>query len=206
MKQVFIFLYTCFFFFVALSDASALTSLNGRTDDGMEKEQAAVKKFGLSRFKDQTVIRRAIKQRLIVKVPTRGRGFFLDRNIGSKASGNRYLYRYARPYTRQFIVWLGREYHRRFHGSFKVTSLVRSCAYQRRLSEGNTNAVACENTSHTTGATVDIAKRGMSSAGKKWVRKILLGLERRKLLQVTEEHRQPVYHIMVYPLFTRRHR
>lgn len=205
MKKITIFL-SVFFFFIIADKALALTSLNGRTDDGIDKEQAAVKKFDLSRFQDQTVIRRAIKQRLLTRVPARGRGFYLDRKIGVHASGNRHLYRYARPYTRQFIFWLGRQYQRRFHGSFKVTSLVRSCSYQLRLSRSNTNAVTCEATSHTTGATVDIAKRGMSSVGQKWMRKTLLNLERRGLIQATEERRQPVFHVMVYPLFSRRYR
>lgn len=179
--------------------ARTRVSLNARRDGGRCKEAAAMRKFKLSRLRHQRGLRQFIKKGLLIRVPSRGREFYLDGGIGQHASANKHLYAHARPWTVRFIKWLGGQYWHRFKSRFKVTSLVRTCAYQRRLARRNVNAGKCGTSSHLSGATLDISKKGMSQNALRWMRKTLLGLERGKKVQTTEERRQSVFHIMVFP-------
>ncbi|MBI4280848.1 hypothetical protein HY628_01465 [Candidatus Uhrbacteria bacterium] len=181
--------------------AAGRSSLNSFEDHGLEKEGAAVERFALSRLANTHDLRKMIREKRLARVPNRGKGFVLDQRLGLRDHRNRQLYRHARPYTLRFIQWLGREYGRRFDHAFRITSLVRTCEYQRRLRRSNPNATSCEATSHTTGATVDIQYRVMSRRGRTWVRSVLLDFERQGFLQATMERGQPVFHVMVYPTY-----
>ena len=174
-------------------------SLDARKDGGGNKEQEAMSKFNLTQIRDQKELRRFIAKRLLVRVPSQGRGFYLDKKIGQLADANQHLYCFARAWTVRFIKWLGQKYWRKFKSKFKITSLIRTCLYQKRLARGNVNAAACGTSSHLTGATFDVTKKGMSLKAVQWMRKTLLAMERSGNIQGTEERIQPVFHIMVLP-------
>ena len=54
---------------------------------------------------------------------------------------------------------------------------------------------------HLTGATVDLAKSGMTASQKAWMRRALLPLEQSGVIDVEEEFRQACFHITVYKEF-----
>jgi hypothetical protein len=110
-------------------------------------------------------------------------------------------YRYLRPWSKLFLERLSRQYHARFHKRLRVTSLVRTVARQRALSKRNGNAAAAQGSrrsSHLTGATIDISKRGMTVRELNWMRRVIHSLRQQRYLYGIEEFHQPVFHIMVY--------
>jgi hypothetical protein len=73
--------------------------------------------------------------------------------------------------------------------------------YQRRLMRTNGNAAPAEGdvvSPHLTGATVDIAKSGLSRQEMAWMRERLLALQSAGKIDVEEEFRQACFHITVY--------
>ena len=73
--------------------------------------------------------------------------------------------------------------------------------YQKRLMEINGNAAPAEGdivSPHLTGATIDIAKDGLSRSEIAWMRRRLLALEVAGKIDVEEEFRQACFHITVY--------
>lgn len=176
---------------------SAPSSLDGWFDHGLDKENMIIVADDLTRVQDVAALKRLIKQGHVVRVPDRGSGFVLDSRIGTCDRLSRRFYRYARPYTVRFLTRFASQYRAKFHDSFVVTSLIRTCDYQNRLRRSNSNAATCEETSHTAGSTVDLNKNTMTPKGREWARQVFLDLERRGLIQATEERGQPVFHIMV---------
>ncbi len=106
----------------------------------------------------------------------------------------------------------------------KATSAMRTPRKQAQLQNGNRNATGVESSAHLRGATIDIAKMDRvlkevtlkAKKGQKpkkvwawvrvprytpeqikWLRTELLKLERRGLVEVTEEYNQAVFHITV---------
>ena len=78
---------------------------------------------------------------------------------------------------------------------------MRTVEYQKRLERTNGNAAPAEGdlvSPHLTGATVDIAKKGLSRAEIAWMRRRLLGLEAEGKIDVEEEFKQACFHITVY--------
>jgi uncharacterized protein YcbK (DUF882 family) len=109
--------------------------------------------------------------------------------------------RYCRPWTRDFVVDFAQERWEKFHKPTVVTSAVRTVEFQHKLIRYNHNAAAeaGETASpHLSGATIDIAKRGMSRKEIQWARDYLLALQNQGFLDVEEEFRQSVFHISVY--------
>ena len=112
-------------------------------------------------------------------------------------------YCYVRPWTREFLEDLGKAYHRKFPTSvFQINSAVRDRTRQRNLQKNNANAAAVygpKASSHLTGSTIDITKRGMGRAQVVWMRGELFKLAKQRQIWVTEESfNQTVFHIMVF--------
>jgi hypothetical protein len=108
--------------------------------------------------------------------------------------------RYARPWTRDFLEDLSQAYYEKFHQPLMVTSLVRTMAQQKKLRRHNRNAAPEEGetaSTHLTGSTVDILKRGMSRKQHQWIEQYFLPLKTLGLIEPIEERRQPVFHVMV---------
>ena len=109
--------------------------------------------------------------------------------------------RYCRPWTASFLTDLARAHDTQFHRPLVVNSAVRTVEYQRHLMRRNHNAAAAEGdivSPHLTGATVDIAKSGLSRRELAWMRDRLLSLQNKSLIDVEEEFRQACFHITVY--------
>ena len=109
--------------------------------------------------------------------------------------------RYTRPWTTQFLMNTARAHYARFHRSLQVNSAVRTVQYQRYLMRVNGNAAPADGdiaSPHLTGATIDIAKKGLSLSEIAWMRAYLLPLETAGKIDVEEEFYQSCFHITVY--------
>lgn len=151
----------------------------------------------LERIENDADLRDRIARGMLVPVPTSGaltinQSLPLDR-------------RYCRPWTAQFLADLARAHVERFHRPLEVSSAVRTVDYQKRLIGVNGNAAAAEGdivSPHVTGATIDIAKKGLSTREIYWMRGRLLALQDQGKLDVEEEFQQSCFHITVYKSYT----
>lgn len=108
--------------------------------------------------------------------------------------------RYCRPWTRDFVEDFARDYYKEFHQPIQVTSAVRTMQQQHKLRRHNRNAApeAGDTAStHLTGVTVDVLKRGLTRKQMTWINAYLMPLHDQGLVEPVEERRQPVFHIMV---------
>ncbi len=139
------------------------------------------------------MVRRFAKAKLLVRVPSRTR-YYYTRNIPAN-------YRYLRPWSKLFLDRLSEQYYARFKKKLRVTSLVRTVALQNSIARRNKNAAAAhgpKRSSHLTGATLDISKKGMTRREIEWMRRVLYSLHQQGYLYAVEEFQQPTFHIMVH--------
>lgn len=109
--------------------------------------------------------------------------------------------RYCRPWTADFLADLAHAHHSQFHTPLMVSSAVRTVEYQMRLMRINGNAADAEGdivSPHLTGATIDIAKSGLSRRELQWMRSELLAYQNAGVIDVEEEFHQRCFHITVY--------
>jgi len=147
----------------------------------------------LSRMEDRAMVERWARLQLLERVPAKTSTFYLH----AVHAENRYL----RPWAKLFLERLSRQYHSRHRKPLRVTSLLRTADYQRRLSRRNGNAAAAEGpkrSAHLTGACLDISKKGMTRSQQAWVRSVLSSLKTKGYLYAVEEYQQPVFHILVH--------
>ena len=114
-------------------------------------------------------------------------------------------HRYCRPWTEMFLQDLGQAYYEEFGQPIQVNSAVRTVEYQRKLRRRNRNAAPEEGdtaSSHLGGLTVDINKRGLSRAQHKFIEDYLFHLREEGMIEVAEERRQPVFHVMISERYT----
>ena len=110
-------------------------------------------------------------------------------------------HRYCRPWTARFLSDLARVHGAEFHRPLEVSSAVRTVEYQKQLMETNGNAAPADGdiaSPHLTGATIDLAKHGMSREEIGWLRSWLLPLQAAGKIDVEEEFQQACFHITVY--------
>src|SRR5262249_48906412 len=108
--------------------------------------------------------------------------------------------RYSRPWTREFVIDLGRAFYAEFHQPVQITSAVRTVEQQKKLRRSNHNAAPIDGdtaSSHLAGTTVDIGKRGLTRKQKKWMDQYLKNLQDNGLIEAAEERRQACFHVMV---------
>jgi hypothetical protein len=113
-------------------------------------------------------------------------------------------HRYCRPWTALFLAELAKVHAALFHKPIEVSSAVRPVEYQKRLVGTNGNAAAAEGdvvSPHVTGATVDIAKQGLTRQEMGWMRSWLLPLQKAGKIDVEEEFQQACFHITVYKAY-----
>lgn len=148
---------------------------------------------GLERIEDDDQLNGLRRDHELVAVPAS-----MSLRVNPELPANR---RYCRPWTARFLGDLARVHYARFHRSLQVNSAVRTVAYQRRLIEVNDNAAPAEGdiaSPHLTGATIDIAKKGLSMSEVAWMRAYLLPLQTAGKIDVEEEFYQSCFHITVY--------
>jgi Family of unknown function (DUF5715) len=152
----------------------------------------------LSRMSDVAMIHRFARRGYLVRVSPDTRLYYLHAIPADL--------HYCRPWTKLFLERLGRQFHARFGHRLRVTSLVRTIGRQRRLARSNDNAADATGalqSSHLTGATLDISKRFMSARERSWMRDVLYSLRQSGYLYAIEEFQEPVFHIMVYANYPR---
>jgi hypothetical protein len=123
-------------------------------------------------------------------------------NIPSNLPENRH---YCRPWTRDFVEDLGEAYYREFHQPIVITSLVRTMEQQKKLRRRNRNAGPIEGdtaSTHLTGVTVDILKRGMTLKQHRWIEQYFMPLKEAGFIDPIEERRQPVFHVVVFKYYS----
>ena len=109
--------------------------------------------------------------------------------------------RCTRPWTAKFLTDLARAHYIRFDRPLQVNSAVRTVRFQRRLIRVNGNAAPASGdiaSPHLMGATIDIAKKGLSLSEVAWMRAYLLPLQEDGKIDVEEEFYQSCFHITVY--------
>jgi hypothetical protein len=148
---------------------------------------------GLERIEDDDQLNELRVQHALVSVPAS-----MSLRVNADLPVNR---RYCRPWTARFLSDLARVHYARFHRPLQVNSAVRTVEYQRHLIEVNGNAAPADGdiaSPHLTGATIDIAKKGLSVSEVAWMRAYLLPLQTAGKLDVEEEFYQSCFHITVY--------
>jgi hypothetical protein len=148
---------------------------------------------GLTRIEDDAQLNAMRREGELVALPVSA-----QLRVNSELPMNR---RYTRPWTAAFLVNTARAHYYRFDRPLQVNSAVRTVAYQRYLIRVNGNAAPAEGDTaspHLTGATIDIAKKGLSLSEIAWMRAYLLPLETAGKIDVEEEFYQSCFHITVY--------
>ncbi|MGA2349034.1 MAG: DUF5715 family protein [Terracidiphilus sp.] len=148
---------------------------------------------GLERIQDDDDLADRIARKMLVPVPVSS-----ALTVNGRLPENR---RYCRPWTATFLSDLAGVHAAQYHRPLEVTSAVRTVAYQKKLMRTNGNATAAEGdiaSPHLTGATIDIAKSGMTRQEIGWMRDWLLPLEEAGMIDVEEEFQQSCFHITVY--------
>jgi hypothetical protein len=148
---------------------------------------------GLERIEDEADLTSRIEHKLLVPLPA-STALVVNPNLSDH-------HRYCRSWTARFLADLARAHEAAFHKPIEVNSAVRTVEYQRRLMHVNGNAAPAVGdivSPHLTGATVDIAKQGLSRAEMAWMRSQLLGLQTAGKIDVEEEFEQACFHITVY--------
>ncbi len=167
--------------------------LRGSRESLVRQNEKSEETDGLERIEDDDDLNARIADGLLVPVPVSA-GLTVNGNLPE----NR---RYCRPWTASFLSDLARAHTAQFHSALLVTSAVRTVAYQKELERINGNAAAAEGdiaSPHLTGASIDIAKQGLSRREIAWMRARLLPLEEAGKIDVEEEFQQACFHITVY--------
>lgn len=172
--------------------AGTLSPLRGSLES-LERQNARLDAEGLERIEDENDLAARIANRLLVPLPASA-----ALTVNAELLEN---HRYCRPWTARFLRDLAGQHEAVFHKPLEVSSAVRTVEYQRRLITTNGNAAPAEGdivSPHLTGATVDIAKQGLSRSEMFWMRQRLLALQTAGKIDVEEEFRQACFHITVY--------
>jgi hypothetical protein len=158
----------------------------------LRRENAAATRDGLSRLASGRMLTRFRRFRLLVSVPASTRTYYVSGVPGSL--------RVARPWTKRFIEHLAAAKRRSFGTPLRITSLTRTRAYQKALGATNGNAAPAHGrlqSTHLTGASVDISKRLLSTPEIDWLRAVLRRLTADGLVHAIEEFREPHFHVLV---------
>ncbi len=172
--------------------AAPRTSLRGTRQSQLVQNKRADRDH-LSRMTDQKTLERFKRLELVVPVSPNTKDYYIHAIPAQ--------YRYLRPWSKLFLDRLSSQFRRRFGRPLRVTSLTRTSAYQNNLARRNGNAAAAvgeKRSSHLTGASLDISKKGMTGAQQRWLRNVLASIKAKGYLFAVEEFYQPNFHVMVY--------
>ncbi len=114
--------------------------------------------------------------------------------------------RYCRPWTRDFLQDFSAAFYEQFHTPVQINSLVRTVEQQHRLRRWNRFAApefGDTASTHLTGVTFDMSRRGLTYEQYEWIRNYLLPLQAEGMVDPIEE-RQPVLHVVVYEKYSGR--
>lgn len=167
-------------------------------EEAQKRHNRAATDDDLSRLENRDDLVRFIDEGLLVEIGDT-KSYYLDA-IGGHDKGHARLYRHARPWTKRFLDREMKSLRAATGVRAKVTSLVRTDAYQEKICRAGNGAAICgdawwEQSLHLTGATVDISKAGMSCKALKWMRKRLVRLQGQGLVAAIEE--RGAFHVFV---------
>jgi len=159
----------------------------------LEHQNTQLEAEGLERIVDDTDLRNRIQEHLLVPLPASS-ALAVNPDLPEDR-------RYCRSWTAQFLDDLARAHDAAFHKPIVVSSAVRTIEYQKRLMRTNHNAAPAEGdivSPHVMGATIDIAKSGLTRKEIAWMRNQLQAQVATGNIDVEEEFRQACFHITVY--------
>ncbi len=162
------------------------------TTNRLRQESAVAVRERLSRMRDLAMVKRFRQSRLLVPVPTETKTYYV--------TGVHPSLRVARPWTRLFIEQVASAFHELFGQRLRITSLTRTQGAQKALIRINPSAAPAHGpvqSTHLTGAAVDVSRRFMSDDQVAWARTVLWRLKERDLIDVAEEFREPHFHVLV---------
>ncbi|HUP37712.1 MAG TPA: DUF5715 family protein [Candidatus Limnocylindria bacterium] len=162
----------------------------------LRRESAAAARERLSRMRSLAMVEHFRRTGLLVEIPLKTRTYYVE-GVGTGL-------RVARPWTRQFVEQIARAFHDLFGKPLRITSLTRTTARQRELRRTNPSAAPAAGpvqSTHLTGAAVDISKRSLSEAEIAWLRTVLARLKARGLIHAAEEFREPHFHVLVRKVY-----
>jgi hypothetical protein len=163
------------------------------THDSLVRQNARSEEENLQRIENDADLLDRIARGSLVRVPE-STGLMVNPSLPD----NR---RYCRPWTADFLTEIARAHHSQFHKPLIVSSAVRTVEYQTHLMRINGNAADAEGdivSPHLTGATIDIAKSGLSRRELQWMRSELIAYQNAGVIDVEEEFHQRCFHITVY--------
>lgn len=163
------------------------------TRDSLVRQNERVELESLERIEDSIDLQNRIASGSLVRVPETS-ALMVNPGIPEER-------RYCRQWTADFLGDLSRAHEAQFHKPLIVSSAVRTVEYQKRLMRVNRNAADAEGdivSPHLTGATIDIAKSGLSRREMQWMRDHLFAYQTAGVIDVEEEFRQRCFHITVY--------
>lgn len=163
------------------------------THDSLVRQNQRSEEENLVRIENDADLQDRIARGSLVRVPESA-----SLAVNPELPDNR---RYCRPWTADFLTDLARSHRAQFHTPLMVSSAVRTVDYQMRLMRTNGNAADAEGdivSPHLTGATIDIAKSGLSRRELQWMRSELLAYQNAGVIDVEEEFHQRCFHITVY--------
>lgn len=114
--------------------------------------------------------------------------------------------RYCRPWTRDFLQDFTQAYYEHFHTPLQVNSLVRTIEQQQRLRRHNRYAApewGDTASTHLTGVTFDLSRRGLTVEQYAWILVYMLPLKAAGVIDPIEES-QPVLHVVVFEKYSER--
>ncbi len=114
--------------------------------------------------------------------------------------------RYCRSWTRDFLQDFSQAYYSQFHTPLQVNSLVRTMEQQGRLRRHNRYAApewGDTASTHLTGVTFDLSRRGLSVEQYAWILTYMLPLKASGMIDPIEES-QPVLHVVVFEKYSER--
>jgi hypothetical protein len=163
------------------------------TRDSLVRQNERVELESLQRIEDDVDLQNRIASGSLVRVPETS-ALMVNPSLPEQR-------RYCRQWTADFLSDLSRAHEAQFHKPLIVSSAVRTVEYQKHLMRVNHNAAEAEGdivSPHLTGATIDIAKSGLSRKEMQWMRDHLFAYQTAGVIDVEEEFRQRCFHITVY--------
>ncbi len=160
--------------------------------DSLVRQNAEIDRLGLPRIADDEQLQELEQQHELLPI-RESHALTIHPDLAPQN-------RFCKPWTRDFLQDLAAAHYRQFHTPIQVNSAVRTIAQQTRLRRYNHNAAPTSGdteSSHVAGLTVDVSRRGMGRAERKWMEQYLLNLKEQGMVETAEERREPVFHIMV---------
>ena len=174
----------------------------------LEQQNQLIDRYRLERIPALKRLKRLIAAGRLVKVSATAAYYPDFQHVGSQDSANSALYAHARPWVRDFLNVVLKPISQETGERFKVTSLVRTMDYQRRLRRVSLVAASGINhwrlSPHLTGSTVDISTKDMSDSAKQALSHSLSALSRAGAVVFMEEFFGGCFHIFVLPDWRKR--